>query len=113
RSNRHITGRLPPFREVRAAGLRVALGTDSLASSPSLDVLGEAQALARAGAVPAWLISAATDGGARALACPLIGALERGRRPGLTAGGDRGRTVEDPCSFVAHEGADAGVERLI
>src|SRR6202012_1257406 len=48
RSNVHIGGRLPDVAAIRAAGLRVALGTDSLASCAPLDVLGDVQRLARA-----------------------------------------------------------------
>jgi cytosine/adenosine deaminase-related metal-dependent hydrolase len=110
RSNRHITGKLPPVMRIRAAGLRVALGTDSLASSPSLDVLGEVQTLSRAGFESAWLLECATVGGAVALGKPHLGALTVGRRPGLFAIGDH--PVRDPIAFVAHEGADAPVERL-
>jgi cytosine/adenosine deaminase-related metal-dependent hydrolase len=107
RSNLHITGKLPPFARIRAAGLRVALGTDSLASSPSLDVLGDVQCLARAGADPEWLLQAATFGGA--LRMPHFGPLAAGRR-GLIAVGDG--LIRDPIAFVAHEGADAPVVRL-
>jgi cytosine/adenosine deaminase-related metal-dependent hydrolase len=110
RSNRHITGRLPPVEPIRAARLPVALGTDSLASSPSLDVLGELPELAAAGVEPAWLVEAATLGGARALGRPHLGALAPGRRPGLVSVGE-GRIVE-PLSWLAHEGAAARAERL-
>ena len=48
RSNLHIELKLPPLLELRKAGLRPGLGTDSLASNASLDVLDEARALARA-----------------------------------------------------------------
>jgi cytosine/adenosine deaminase-related metal-dependent hydrolase len=108
RSNRHITGHLPPFARIRQAGLRVALGTDSLASSPSLDVLGDVQTLARAGADVEWLLGAATNSSAVRL--PHLGALEAGRRPGLIVIGDH--AVRDPLAFVANEGADAPVKRV-
>lgn len=112
RSNLHITGKLPPFAAIRTAGLAVALGSDSLASSPSLDVLAEAQVLARAGADPAWLLAALTDGGARALALPHLGAIAPGRKPGLVAIGEAGN-LEDPVAWLAHEAADAPVERIV
>jgi cytosine/adenosine deaminase-related metal-dependent hydrolase len=110
RSNLYIGHRLPPFRKIRAAGLPIALGSDSLASSPSLDVLADAAVLAQAGADPAWLLAAATLGGARALGFAQLGALEPGLRPGLIhlAAG----AVADPLAFVAHEGHAAPVTRL-
>jgi cytosine/adenosine deaminase-related metal-dependent hydrolase len=112
RSNLHIGARLPPVEGVRAAGLRAALGTDSLASSPSLDVLGEVQALARAGVDPTWLLRAATAGGAEAMAAPELGALAVGKRPGLIAVGSDARAIDDAPRFVAHEGADVPVRRV-
>ncbi|MGZ3474871.1 MAG: amidohydrolase family protein [Polyangiales bacterium] len=85
RSNLHIETRLPPLPTLRAAGIPIALGTDSLASSPSLDPLAEARALAdRFPDVPAsFLISAATHGGARALGLDDMGLLAKGFAPGL------------------------------
>jgi cytosine/adenosine deaminase-related metal-dependent hydrolase len=112
RSNQHIGGRLPPVGGVRAAGLRAALGTDSLASSPTLDVLGDVQALARAGVEPEWLLRAATLGGAAALGASHLGALSVGKRPGVIALGDDQHGVRDPVAWIAHEGADAPVRRL-
>jgi cytosine/adenosine deaminase-related metal-dependent hydrolase len=112
RSNLHIGGRLPPIDGIRAAGLRVALGTDSLASSPSLDVLGEVQALARAGVAAAWALEAATAGGAIALGYPHLGAIAVGKRPGLLALGDDTRGLRDPIGWTAHEGADAPAYRI-
>ncbi|MDB4946490.1 MAG: Adenosine deaminase [Labilithrix sp.] len=87
RSNLHIELRLPPLLAVRAAGLRAALGTDSLASNASLDVLAEARALAdRFPAVPAWeLVQMATWNGAQALGRPDLGRFARGARPGVFA----------------------------
>ncbi len=112
RSNVHIGGRLPPVGGVRSAGLRAALGTDSLASCATLDVLGDVQLLARAGVEAAWLLRAATAGGAEAMGASHLGALVVGKRPGLIALGDDQKGVRDPNVWLAHEGADAPVRRL-
>jgi aminodeoxyfutalosine deaminase len=100
RSNLFIETRLPPLLAARAAGLLPALGTDSLASNASLDVLAEARALAdRFPTVPARdLVRMATWEGARALGRDDVGRVARGARPGLLAiEGDPG---DDPCRFV-------------
>jgi cytosine/adenosine deaminase-related metal-dependent hydrolase len=99
RSNLAIGGRLPRWRAAREAGCRVALGTDSLASAPSLDLLGDVAALARAGADPAWLIDAATVGGARALGLWMP--------PGWIELGDTAAALRDPIAWVAFEGEQA------
>ncbi|WP_394831969.1 amidohydrolase family protein [Pendulispora rubella] len=87
RSNLYIEGRLPPLLAARAAGIEPALGTDSLASNASLDVLAEARALAdRFSTVPAAdLVRMATHNGAQALGRPALGRISRGARPGLLA----------------------------
>lgn len=88
RSNLHICGLLPDLEGIVSRDIPVAVGTDSLASSPDLDLLAEATVLrARCPSVPAsvWL-RALTSGGAA-----LLGAAERqdagrvlpGCRPGL------------------------------
>jgi cytosine/adenosine deaminase-related metal-dependent hydrolase len=67
-----------------ARGIPLAIGTDSLASSPDLDPLAEAVALRRAFpdvALSTW-ICALTEGGADALALPL-GRLQTGLAPGV------------------------------
>ena len=46
RSNLYVEGKLPPLLAMLAEGIDPALGTDSLASNASLDVLAEAKALA-------------------------------------------------------------------
>jgi cytosine/adenosine deaminase-related metal-dependent hydrolase len=100
RSNLYIEGKLPPLVAMRAAGIAPALGTDSLASNASLDVLAEARALAdRFPSVPAReLLAMATWNGARALGREDVGRVARGARPGLAAiEGDPG---DDPCAFV-------------
>lgn len=85
RSNAHITGGRPDAPALVRAGVRIALGTDSLGSCPDLDVLGEVIALGRAFPdVPAavWL-RAATAGGADALGLPHLGRVAVGASPGL------------------------------
>ncbi len=85
RSNLMIETRLPPLLALRQHGVPIALGTDSLASSPSLDPLGEARALLdRNPDVPASaLIAAATSGGARAIGVSSIGRIAPGMEPGV------------------------------
>jgi cytosine/adenosine deaminase-related metal-dependent hydrolase len=100
RSNLHIETKLPPLLAAVAAGIFPALGTDSLASNASLDVLSEARALAdRFPGVPAAdLLRMATWEGARALGRSDVGRVAKGARPGLFAiEGDSG---DDPCGFV-------------
>jgi cytosine/adenosine deaminase-related metal-dependent hydrolase len=101
RSNLHIDLKLPPLLAVRSAGIEPALGTDSLASNASLDVLAEAKALLdRFPSVPAWeLVRMATWGGARALGRRDLGRLAKGARPGVLAvEGDAG--AADGAAFL-------------
>ena len=100
RSNLFIEGRLPPLLAVRDAGIDAALGTDSLASNTSLDVLAEARALAdRFPNVPKWeLVKMATWNGARALGRDDLGRLARGARPGVFA--VEGDVSGDPAAFL-------------
>jgi len=100
RSNLFIETKLPPLLAARAAGILPGLGTDSLASNASLDVLAEARALAdRFPTVPAQeLLQMATWQGARALGRSDVGRIARGATPGLLA--IDGEVGEDPCAFV-------------
>jgi cytosine/adenosine deaminase-related metal-dependent hydrolase len=85
RSNLHIGGRLPDVPALLADGVALALGTDSLASTPDLSLFGEIATLRAAfPTVPAlrWL-EAATTGGASALRLGACGALAPGLRPGV------------------------------
>ena len=85
RSNLMIEVRLPPVLDVLAAGIRPALGTDSLASNASLDVLSEAKAVSeRFPAIAArdvWRM--ATQSGADALGRRDLGRFVVGARPGV------------------------------
>lgn len=100
RSNLFIETRLPPLLTMRSAGIEPALGTDSLASNASLDVLAEARALAdRFSSVPARdLVQMATWNGARALGLPELGRIAKGARPGIVA--VAGAVSGDPSQFL-------------
>lgn len=105
RSNLFIENRLPPFLAIREAGIEAALGTDSLASNTSLDVLAEARALRdRFPSVPSWeLIKMATWNGARALGRQDLGRLSKGARPGVygvEGPGHLSGAMGDPCGFL-------------
>jgi cytosine/adenosine deaminase-related metal-dependent hydrolase len=86
RSNLNIETRLPPLAAMLERGVPIALGTDSLASAPSLDPLADARALReRFPEVPAaTLVAAATSGSARAIGWGAsLGVLAKGRAPGV------------------------------
>jgi cytosine/adenosine deaminase-related metal-dependent hydrolase len=85
RSNLHIGGRLPDVRAFLAAGLALALGTDSLGSSPDLSLWGDMAALAThfPDIAPEIWLRSATAGGATALGLAALGALTLGKRPGI------------------------------
>lgn len=86
RSNAWIGGHAPPVAALLAAGVEPALGTDSLASCASLDVLEEAALLGRRGAASAdVLVRMATWNGAKVLGISELGRLARGARPGVFA----------------------------
>jgi cytosine/adenosine deaminase-related metal-dependent hydrolase len=64
-----LSGGPPPVAAFRAAGVRVAIGTDSRASNPDLSILAECRALVDLGLVsPAEALSMATLHGSWALA---------------------------------------------
>lgn len=69
RSNTWVGAGAPPVARFFAAGGRMAVGTDSLASAPDLNLFSELAELHRLapGVAPARLIDAATRGGAEAL----------------------------------------------
>ena len=80
RSNAWVGAGVPPVREAVAAGVRLALGTDSLASVDDLNPFAELAALrAIAPDVPApTLLRAATWGGAQGLGLGTLGLLAPG-----------------------------------
>jgi len=82
RSNQHITGRLPDLPGMIARGIPIALGTDSLASTPDLDLLAEAAVLHAAfpQVDPTVLVRALCNGGLLPHH-PSAGELAVGQRP--------------------------------
>jgi 5-methylthioadenosine/S-adenosylhomocysteine deaminase len=89
RSNHHLRVGYPPLPRYLASGLRVGLGTDSLASNDSLSLWDElrfALTLYGGTVTPRQLITMATLGGATALGLgSQIGSLEAGKRADVVA----------------------------
>jgi cytosine/adenosine deaminase-related metal-dependent hydrolase len=100
RSNAHISRAGPPLSRLLAAGIPLAVGTDSLASSPSLAPLAELGALHAANpAVPALALLPLAWNGA-AVGAPLVGRLAAGTAPGLLAAPLDGLRIDDPFRFL-------------
>ncbi len=86
RSNAILGSGRAPVDHYRREGSPVAVGTDSLASSPDLDLLAELRALRRLArdqgspdeGLDRWLVEAATTGGARAMGLREAGVLKPG-----------------------------------
>jgi cytosine/adenosine deaminase-related metal-dependent hydrolase len=88
RSNGHTGAGAPPLAEFYESGVRVAVGTDSLASAPDLNVFAELATLhALAPSVSASaLLESATKNGAEALGFDAdYGTLEPGKRARILA----------------------------
>lgn len=88
RSNRYTGAGAPPLEQFYASGVPIAVGTDSLASTPDLNLFAELATMrALAPSIPASrLIQSATQEGARALRLGQeFGTLEPGRRARLLA----------------------------
>ncbi len=88
RSNGHTGAGVPPIADFYRSGVRVAVGTDSLASAPDLSVFAEVATLhALAPSVPSSaLLDSATRQGARALGFDAdFGTIEPGKRARLLA----------------------------
>lgn len=103
RSNLALQVGLPPLPDLLAAGVDVCVGSDSLASAPTLDVLDDVRLLARAFPdVPAArLTEMATGAGARALGLVDLGSLSVGRRAALAWVPAAG-ALADPYAHVLH-----------
>ncbi len=111
RSNRNLGLGLPPLEGLLAAGVQLCLGTDSLGSAESLNVLDDAAFLHRAFPAldPALLVRMATATGAQALGRSDLGTIEPGKRAALAfAASDPG--LADPLGFlVSGEATTVGV----
>jgi aminodeoxyfutalosine deaminase len=85
RSNRNLKVGLPPVQKMVDAGINVCIGTDSLASVPTLDLMDDIGALRRA--VPTLgaetLVRMATVAGASALGLDDLGTIAPGKRAQL------------------------------
>jgi cytosine/adenosine deaminase-related metal-dependent hydrolase len=92
-----------------AAGVKLALGSDSLASAPSLDVLDDARLLRREfeALPPEAILRMATLGGAEALGLADLGAIAPGRRAALAYAAAQRRPA-DP-----HDHVLSGAARLV
>ena len=108
RTTRALSGVLPPVAAFRAAGVRVALGTDGRGSNPDLSILAECRTLVDAGLVsPAEAIAMATVHGAWALGFERVaGRLAPGRPADLVVlrpaspGADPFTVALDPSTAV-------------
>ncbi len=100
RSNRYILGQLPRLPALLEARIPLAVGTDSLASSPSLSPLAELALLHREfpDVAPARLLPLAWNG--PAVGAPHVGRLAPGTAPGLLAASLSGARPEDPFAFL-------------
>lgn len=126
RSNALLGCGIAPLARLRAAGLRVGLGTDSPASTPSFDVFEEMRAailVARAGTASAGALGAAdalhlaTLGSAESLGLSgEIGSLEAGKRADLAVVSLLASPYlpwEDPVAAVVYGGTPERVSRTI
>lgn len=88
RSNRWVGVGDPPVARFLASGVRLALGTDSLASCPDLNLFAELAALRRLApdVSPRRLLATATEDGAAALGLAAeLGTIAAGKRAALLA----------------------------
>ncbi|HEV7823883.1 MAG TPA: amidohydrolase family protein [Mycobacteriales bacterium] len=118
RSNARLESGEAPVAAYRAEGNVVAVGTDSLASVSSLDLLADVAALyalalrqgSPAAGLDRWVVEAATVGGARALGRSDLGVLAQGARADLAVF-DVG--ARDPYAALVAEGAGSCVATLV
>ncbi|MEG8035092.1 amidohydrolase family protein [Sphingomonas sp. LR61] len=117
RSNAVIGLDPPPVADYLREGSPIAIGTDSLSSSPSLDLMADVTALHRIARAQGYghrdlherLLSAATLGGAHAMGLAVgpdrIGHLAVGARADLAVFDVDARTVPDALAELVEDGA--------
>jgi len=105
RSNARLSGGVAPVADFLAHGIAVGLGTDSLASVPTLDLWDEMRAAGRAGRLtPSRVLEMATLGGALALGlADQVGSLAVGKRADLIAVPARAVAASDPVGSLIAE----------
>jgi cytosine/adenosine deaminase-related metal-dependent hydrolase len=109
RSNAWVGVGDPPIARFLASGVRLAVGTDGLASVPDLNLFSELAALRRLApeASARRLLAAATQGGADALGLGTeFGALVPGRRATLVAVNVAPGTPDPEDALLAGVGPD-------
>jgi cytosine/adenosine deaminase-related metal-dependent hydrolase len=102
RSNEYTGAGRPPIQAFYDSGVRVAVGTDSLASTPDLNVFAELATMRRIapGVMASLLLDSATRQGARALGFDgEYGTIEPGKRASLLAV-DVGPAIEDVEEYL-------------
>ena len=111
RSNRNLGVGRADVPALVSAGVRLSLGTDSLASVETLDVLDDAVLVSRQfPSLPkAEIVRMATRGGAEALGLDDLGALAPGMAATL-AFAPAARVPNDPCAFLLS--GEARLERV-
>lgn len=94
-ANLYIEGELPDFYSFYKAGVRIVIGTDSLASNDSLDIVEELKVIqSQAPEIPTeQLLSWATHNGAQALQLDWAGTFESGKKPGVVLVSDVDRNL--------------------
>ncbi|MEO8360906.1 MAG: amidohydrolase family protein, partial [Vicinamibacteria bacterium] len=109
RSNEYLGNGVPPLALLFGNGVSIALGTDSLASCDSLNVLDDARLLAgKFPRVPhSALLHALTRGGALALDFPGLGEVRPGSMARFAAVAFDGAVPADPVAFVLKDSAPA------
>jgi aminodeoxyfutalosine deaminase len=109
RSNRNLRVGMAPVRRLLDAGVRLCLGTDSLASAETLDLMADMALLQSQfpELAPEVIVRMATLGGAQALGLPDLGAIEAGRRADL-AFVPAAASPADPLRFLTSGDAQAG-----